>query len=304
MTTVTLLSNFLEALTLAAVIPKRFVLQTGGKHYALHLGPATVPMTEDAPALRVPHPNFYFPQEDLLSSWCTTNHSTWTVTRPGFIIGANPTAFINVSYALALYASIQKALGRPLEFPADVAAWDASKDLTTAGLIGHFSEWVVLSEGTAGEAFNIVDDSPFAWGKFWPTLASWYGVPSGTPEADLGKYAVVTLSRDPPPRGFGGPGKVYVKFSFEEWAGREEVRGAWEKMRVEEGLRKDADPWRSGEKVQEVFGTLDAELLGGWGRVQTMDKAKSLGWTGHVRTEEGIRDTLEKMVEGKMIPKF
>jgi hypothetical protein len=30
-----LLSNFLSALELSTIIPKRFLLQTGGKHYAL-----------------------------------------------------------------------------------------------------------------------------------------------------------------------------------------------------------------------------------------------------------------------------
>jgi hypothetical protein len=35
-----------------------------------------------------------------------------------------------------------------------------------------------------------------------------------------------------------------------------------------------------------------------------MDKAKKLGWRGHVQTDEGMRDTLEKMVELKMVPKL
>lgn len=104
----TLLSNFLEALSISNIIPKRFLLQTGGKHYALHLGPTTIPMTEDTPAERVDHKNFYFPQEDLLSAWSIKHSTHWTITRPGFIIGANPTAAISLSYGLALYASIQK----------------------------------------------------------------------------------------------------------------------------------------------------------------------------------------------------
>ena len=36
----------------------------------------------------------------------------------------------------------------------------------------------------------------------------------------------------------------------------------------------------------------------------TMDKAKKLGWHGHVDTTEGIKDILEKMVEMKMVPKL
>lgn len=173
------------------------------------------PNDQDTPADRVPHSNFYFPQEDLLAKWSAENSTHWTVSRPAFIIGASENAQINVAYALALYASIQKELSRPLAFPADVAAWDTSKDLTTAKLIGYFNEWAVLTEGAADQALNIVDDSPFAWCKFWPEIAQWYGLRYGIPDADEAKYSVVTLPRNPPPRGFGGPGKVLVAFSFE-----------------------------------------------------------------------------------------
>lgn len=302
----TLLSNFLAALSLAQIIPKRFLLQTGGKHYALHLGPTTIPQTEGLPSDRVPHANFYFPQEDLLSSWAAKENTSWIVTRPGFILGANPTAFINIAYALALYASIQKELGKKLEFPADVGAWDVNKDNTTARLIGYFSEWVVLHPNTADEAFNLVDDSPFSYGNFWPEVAGWYGIEAGKPEEDQSKYQTITLGMDPPPRGFGGPGVVKVKFSFEEWSTRKEVKEAWEKVREREGLTGAADPWGEGhgDTLKNVFATLDAEMLGSWSRTQTMDKAKALGWHGHVRTADGFKDTIGKMAGLKMVPGF
>ncbi|KAE8454187.1 hypothetical protein EG329_005112 [Mollisiaceae sp. DMI_Dod_QoI] len=301
---VTLLSNFLVALSLTNIIPKRFLLQTGGKHYALHLGPATVPMTEDTPAERVPHHNFYFPQEDILSTWSAKHSTHWTVTRPAFIIGANPTAAINLSYGLAIYASVQKELGKKLEFPADIGAWDINKDQTAASLIGYFSEWAVLTDEAKNEAFNIVDDSPFSYGKFWPELAKWYGIGYETPEEDEAKFAVITMPTNPSPRGFGGPGIVKVKFSFGEWAGREEVKEAWERIQEREGLRKDLDPWKEKSSLVNVFGTVDADLLGGWARTQTMDKAKKLGWHGHVQTDEGLKLTIEKMAEMKMVPSF
>ncbi len=39
-------------------------------------------------------------------------------------------------------------------------------------------------------------------------------------------------------------------------------------------------------------------------RTQTMDKAKRLGWHGHVRTADGFKDTIEKMGELKMVPRI
>lgn len=301
---VTLLSNFLTSLSLSSIIPKCFLLQTGGKHYALHLGPASIPMTEDTPALRIKHENFYFPQEDLLSSWAAKHSTSWVVTRPGFILGANPSSPINITYALAIYAAVQKELGGKLEFPADVQAWDINKDLSTASLIGFFSEWAVLTPEARNETFNIVDDSPFSYGKFWPELAEWYSLQYTTPETDDSKYTIVTLPRNPPPRGFGKPGEVKIAFSFEAWAQKPEVKTAWAKLQEKDGLKKEFDPWRDEGVLKNVFATLDAEMLGGWARTQTMDKAKKLGWYGHVQTDEGIKDTLEKMVEMKMVPRI
>ncbi|TVY45409.1 Short chain dehydrogenase [Lachnellula subtilissima] len=298
-TTVSLLSNFLSALTMNGTIPTRFLLQTGGKHYALHLGPTKLPMSEDFP--RIPHPNFYFPQEDALSTWCLQHHSSWTVTRPGFIIGAVKEAFINITYALAIYATIQKELGLALEFPADIAAWDVNKDLSVVKLIAYHAEWAVLTEGAANQALNIVDDSRFSWGAFWPILASWYEIPYGVPELDEGKYARVVMPDDAP-RGFGGPGVVSVVWSFERWAGKKEVRDAWERVQEREGLDVGLNPWRNEKVLRECFATLDAEILGGWGRIESMDKSRRLGWSGWVDTKEGIRDAIEQLAELKMVP--
>jgi hypothetical protein len=97
---VLLLSNFLAALKLSGRIPKRFLLQTGGKHYGLHLGPSLSPLEESDPRF-LGEPNF-FPQEDLLWKWAKENNTEWNVTRPGFIIGAVRDASMSIALGLAL----------------------------------------------------------------------------------------------------------------------------------------------------------------------------------------------------------
>ena len=187
-----------------------------------------------------------------------------------------------------------------------MGAWDSNKDNTTAKLVGYFSEWVVLNDSTKNDTFNIVDDSPFSYGRFWPEVAGWYGLEAAIPEPDESKYTVLTMGMGPPPRGFGGPGIVKVKLSFEEWSQKPEVKAAWERIQEREGLDKKLNPWGEGrgDVLKNVFSTLDAEMLGGWSRTQTMDKAKALGWHGHVRTADGFKDTIEKMAELKMVPKL
>lgn len=206
-------------------------------------------------------PNFYFPQEDLLWSWAKENDVEWSITRPGFIIGAVKKAAMNIAYGLSLYAAIQKKLNAPLVFPGDTNAWSAEKHLSSAILIGHHAEWTALTPTLANSVLNESDGGPFTYGAFWPVLAALFGVDYKTPEDDEGKYTTITMPIAPPPRGFGAPGKFRMSASFEAWAQREEVLVVWEKLVKENGLV--GNPF---EKPKDVFGLLDAEILGPWGR--------------------------------------
>lgn len=258
-----MLKNFLEALELASSIPSRLLLQTGGKHYGIHIGPTLTPMEEDDPRY-TRQPNFYFAQEDVLFDWCGRHGVGWNVTRPGFIVGAAPEASMNIVYGLALYASIQKELGHKLEFPSNSAAWDVEKHLSSATLIGFHAEWAVLSDNTRNQALNIADSTSFTYGKFWPVLASWYGLEYGVPSTDESKFAAVTMPYpSPPPRGFGQSGILKLTWTFEDWANLPEVHAAWQRLKVRYGLVEIKKPF---ESVKEVFGTVDADILASWPR--------------------------------------
>lgn len=243
-------------------------------------------------------------QEDALSAWATKHNSSWTVTRPGFILGAVPQASMSVVYALALYASIQKELGQPLKWPSDINAWDANKDLSTSKLIAYHAEWALLTDSAANQALNIVDDSRFAWGALWPIAANWYGISYQTPEEDPSKYGTLTMPRSPAPRGFGPAGKVNVTFTFTEWAERKEVKDAWEKIQERESLNKELSPWRNAKSLTECFGTFDAEVLGPWTRTESMDKSRKMGWNGFVDTVGAIKMVIGDLADLKMVPRL
>lgn len=195
----TLLGNFIEGLKQANLIPKRFLLQTGAKHYGFHIGPATNPSFESDPRITL-EPNFYYSQEDILASFCKEHKLHWNVTRPSYIIGAVRGNLLNHAVGLAVYASVQAHLGRPIIFPSDYIAWDREHCQSSAMLNGYFSEWCVLSD-TEDEAFNIQDGQPFTWGRMWPYLASWYGVAWEGPEKDESKYRTTTTGQEATPRG-------------------------------------------------------------------------------------------------------
>ncbi|KAL0254862.1 hypothetical protein SLS55_009386 [Diplodia seriata] len=196
-----LFSNFLSALNLADIKPRRVLLQTGAKHYGVHLGPPKVPQEESDPRVTI-EPNFYYPQEDYLVDWCEEMAGVgWNVIRPSFVLGAVPDAAMNLVFPIAAYTAVCKHLGQKLEFPGDLEAWERPLDLSSAMLNGYQAEWAVLDDGTANEAFNAADGSTFAWGQFWPRLAACCGVEWTGPELDETAYDAMTIPREETPRG-------------------------------------------------------------------------------------------------------
>lgn len=147
-------------------------------------------------------PNFYYPQEDFLSRFCSSHSTSYTICMPSFICGAVPDAAMNFVFPLGVYASVVRHLGQKLEFPSDLTSWENSMVGSSSMLNGYMEEWAVFQEGASGEKFNTTDGSPFTWGGFWPKFARWYGVEAGRPDLDDSVYRKVTTRYDPPPRGY------------------------------------------------------------------------------------------------------
>ena len=134
-----LISNFIEGLKLAELTPKRFLLQTGAKHYGFHIGPATSPSFETDPRITLEN-NFYYPQEDILEKYCKEIGAGWNVVRPSYIIGAVRDNLLNHMVGFAVYASVQAHLGQPLAFPGDYVAWDKEICQSTAMINAYLEE--------------------------------------------------------------------------------------------------------------------------------------------------------------------
>jgi nucleoside-diphosphate-sugar epimerase len=200
-----LFDNFLNALPLADLKPKRVLLQTGAKNYGVHLGRARAPYIESDPRVTL-EPNFYYPQEDLLWKYCKANNASWNIICPAWIIGAVTGAAMNALHPLAVYAAVQAHKGEPLHYPGDIEGWNGWQEHSTAMLTGYLSEWAVLEESTKDQKFNASDNCPVPINRLWPELASWFGVKEvGRPEADESKYTVVDPGDVPTPLGWVSP---------------------------------------------------------------------------------------------------
>ncbi|KAL1890770.1 hypothetical protein Sste5346_008095 [Sporothrix stenoceras] len=293
-----LIRNFLGGLKGASLTPKRFLLQTGAKHYGFHIGPATNPSFESDPRIDV-EANFYYPQEDALSAYCRETGATWNVVRPSYIIGAVRDSALNHMVGLAIYGAVQAHRGLPLAFPGDYAAWDREYCQSTALLNAYLEEWAALTDAAANEAFNVQDGTNFTWGRFWPYLARWFGTTWTPPETDESKYSVVKSRYPDPPRGYGPQGVTRTTFSLLEWSGQPEVKAAWAELSKKHDLA--LDPFTEVNRPQ-IFSMTDSAVIGGWALSLSMRKARDLGFHATADSFETAFNTIRDLARLKVVP--
>ena len=250
-----LLSNLLNSLPdlasrTSSKLPKRIIIQYGGKWYGLHLGNQPVPMLEDPERTRAPQPppmqgyedkNLYYTQHAILTAFCS-NHPevTWTAGLPPYIIGSASSISTpqTLLYPLLVYASVQKYLGRSLDFPGSPEAWQAPQSLADASLNALQYEWQALAPQTANQMFNVSNDDTFSWAIFWPLFARSFG-----------------LEFTGPTRKKKGGGKA--SYSLVAWANESENQMAWKGLAAEHSLQ--SDKW---ENIGAIFGRADGALTG------------------------------------------
>ncbi len=159
---------------------QRVLLMQGQKYYGSHLGPYRTPSREsDA---RHQGENFYFDQQDCLASMATRCNWTWTALRPHIVCGLNLRASMNPLVLIGAYATLCKALGKPLSFPGKPAAYDTLYQATDADLLGRAGVWSLLADTAGNQAYNITNGDLFRWRHVWELLADKLDMPLGEPE--------------------------------------------------------------------------------------------------------------------------
>ncbi|KXS97992.1 hypothetical protein AC578_8742 [Pseudocercospora eumusae] len=287
-----LLDNFLKALRLASITPKRFMLQTGAKNYGGHLGPTAVPQEESDPRVEL-EPNFYYAQEDILFQYAEETGCGWNIHMPGPIGGAVPDAAMNYTFTLAVYASVCKKLGQPFEFPGAIDSWQMPISMSAAQMNAYQEEWGVLS-GQPNQKYNTCDNSAFMWEKAWPRIAGWFGIESKGPQ-DGDTYTETETRFNP--RGYGPKGITRRKFKIADWAKKPEVQQAWSELVQEHALiTQDLGD------IDRVFAFLDGTICRPAPLLFSMDKAGKHGWHGFVDTSEAILEIFRDLAKLKMIP--
>ncbi|MGJ9412845.1 SDR family oxidoreductase [Aeromicrobium sp. CF4.19] len=174
-----LVRNVLDAVRASGTV-RHVALMTGLKHY---LGPfdaygagevRDTPFHEDEE--RLPHPNFYYAQEDELWAAAERDGFTWSVHRAHTVIGTAVGNAMNMAQTLAVQAAISRESGRPFVFPGSQTQWDGLTDMTDAGLLAEHMQWAATDPAAANTSYNIVNGDVFRWRWMWPRIAEMLGV--------------------------------------------------------------------------------------------------------------------------------
>ena len=174
-----MLTNVVDAVEPIAPGLVHVSLMQGYKVYGAHLGPFKTPARE-SDANHMP-PEFNIDQQDFLERRRVGGGWSWSALRPSVVIGfglGNPMNLVN---AVAVYATMSKALGLPLRFPGKPGAYDSLLEMTDAGLLARATVWAATTPGCANQAFNITNGDLFRWSEMWPKIAAFFDMEVAPP---------------------------------------------------------------------------------------------------------------------------
>ena len=277
-----LFENFLDAVVKVAPKLENVTLQTGGKHYNVHLYPIPSPAREDDPRREASIDNFYFPQEDALIAKQKGKNWTWNVIRPEAIIGTtNKPNGMNSALTYALYFLVCKELGEEAKMSTNHIYWNGYDDVSYAPLIAELTIYASSNPRCANEAFNCVNGDYFCWRYMWPRLAAYFGARASS------EYKF----EKPMPT----EGVPQLELSLADWA--KDKKPVWDRICDKAGVPEAKATWDAGTWAYQ-----DWVFQRTWSATLSMTKARTYGFTGYMDSYQSFVETYEKLKSLRQIP--
>jgi nucleoside-diphosphate-sugar epimerase len=259
---VAMLRNLLDAADVPSL--RHVHLLEGGKWYGLHLGPMLSPTREDDP--RHLPPNFYYDQQDLVTTRRVGKAWTWSASRPQYLVDVEPGRARNLITVVGAYAALCREMNAPFDFPGKPGAYTALSEFTDCALLARFIFWAMTEPRAADQAFNITNGDTFRWSRLWPRLADYFGLRMG----------------------------IVRPLRLERWMADKD--GVWRAIAEREGLRypdiKDVALWPYGDFVWNID----------WDAVSSMSRAREAGFVGYEDTEAQFIRHLDSYRALKVLP--
>lgn len=171
-----LFENSIRSLEELGADIEHVTLITGAKYYGLHLAEAPSPFVESQK--RSLGPNFYYAQEDYLHS---RNAKSWTWSNliPSHLTGYAINSPMNLALAIAVYASLCRHKGLPLDFPGSAKAFECLTHIVDSQILGDAAVW--SAQNRCMGSYNVANGDPVRWKHLWPRIAAYFGVECGIP---------------------------------------------------------------------------------------------------------------------------
>lgn len=267
------LSNVLDGLGSAGNSLQHVALVTGVKHY---LGPFNdfgrylpeTPFREDTP--RLPIPNFYYDQEDVLFSAAQRDGFSWSIHRPNAVVGYAVGALMNQGLTIACYASLCRETGRPFAFTGVREQWEMLTEVSDARLIARQTAWAATTPAARNQAYNTGNGDVFRWKHMWPTIAAHFGLDA--PAYDGRQQSLSELMADAGPIWRAMAGKYGL---------------------VEPDLSRLATWWHS-----------DADFGRRVECISDMSRSRKLGFLDYQSSTDTFLDLFARLEDERIIPRF
>ena len=170
-----MLTNLVEAVDGPSSVLRHISIVQGPKAYGVHAGSAELPAREDRSERR-DIPNFYWAQEDYLKARQPGRDWTWTVFRPGMVIGEAIGSAMNFIAVVGVYGALLKARGEPLHYPGTMNLIAQPSD---TDLMAEAFEWAMDDPAACNQIFNITNGEVIALKTLWPSIAAAMGMEVG-----------------------------------------------------------------------------------------------------------------------------
>ncbi|KAJ9602187.1 hypothetical protein H2200_013307 [Cladophialophora chaetospira] len=278
---VPLFENFLVAIDrVAGDNLQRVCLQTGGKHYGVHLGPSHSPATEEMPRYDDKGENFYYVQEDFMFALQKKRKWSHNIIRPNGIIGFTPGKNgMSEAITLALYMLINKELGQIPRFPGNKYFYTCVDDCSYAPAIADITIWATTHEHTKDEAFNSVNGDTYVWKYLFQAIGAYFGIDI-PPQTDFAEQ--------------GDKNKMANSFKMEDWAA--DKKEVWHRIVDKYGGDKAAFDWGTWFFFDWTTGKA-------WPTISSMNKARKFGYTGYWDSVEAWMETIKMFENAGILPK-
>ncbi|OMO90446.1 hypothetical protein COLO4_19154 [Corchorus olitorius] len=271
-----MMSNALSVILPKAKSLKHFSLQTGMSHYVPPVNGRTVLFDEEWPRAANCY-NFYYVLEDLLQETLVGSKVTWSVHRPGLLLGSSHRTLFNFIGSLCVYGAVCKHLNLPFVFGGSRMCWEESyMDASDARLVAELQLWAAMDDdgicSTDGQAFNSINGSNFTWKQIWPSLAKKFGVTVPEEEEDM--------------------------FSEDFWftSAMRDKKKVWEEIVMKENLIQTKMEDLANWQFMDILFRYPVKLLG------SRAKVDRLGFTMRCKTLDSILYWIDIMRDEKFIP--